>query len=366
LEKQKKVLILMPHLSLPGGVTNYYRILQLSQNPNISYFFINSGKHQTLVGTCIRLIVRYATFIYTTVSGKYAIVHLNPSLDYKSFYRDSFFIILSRLMRRKTLVFFRGWLDDYEKKIKESKVKKYLFKISYAKADKYIILSPSFKKKLIDLGVPRKTEFFIETTVADSNFLSEFNIEEKFVNYDKKINILFLATILKEKGIYIAINSFHEFLKKFPKKSATLIVAGEGPELLKVKKYVEDEKISNIIFTGHVSGEMKKKILFKSHILILPSHSEGMPNAILEGMLYGMPVIARITGGIPDVVEQNVNGFLTDSLHCDDFTNYLSILANDYEKYKKMAINNNQIALEKYSTAKVRERILKIYTTFND
>lgn len=351
-------------MSLPGGVTNYYNILQLANSENISYFFVNKAKPQSIPGTIWRLLLNYVKFIYVTISKKYKIIHINPSLDYKSFYRDAIFIIISRILQKKILIFFRGWLEEYEQTIKGNKFKSWLFKISYAKANKYIVLSRLFKEKLLELGVPENTEFFIETTVADTTYLSGFNLEKKIECYKEKLHILFLSRILREKGIYIAIDSFQQFLKKIPHKQATLTIAGDGPELSKVKEYVTEKKIPGIIFTGFVTGEMKKKVLYQSHVLLFPSYSEGMPNAILEAMLYGMPIISRITGAIPDIVQQNVNGFLTESLQPNIFSDFLSLITTDSELYRKMSENNYKIASEKFTDQKVKERILKIYDTF--
>ena len=357
-------MILTPDLNLPGGVTNYYNTLKLDKNENISYFFVNKNKSQSIFETIIRLIGNYFKFTYTLVTGRYKIIHVNPSLDYKSFYRDSVFIIISRMLNRKILIFFRGWLEEYEKKIKRSKIKSRLFEISYAKANKFIVLSNYFKIKLIELGVSSETEFFIETTVADTSYLNEFNLKNKIISYNDKIIFLFLSRILENKGIYIAIDSYYKFLKKFPEKSSTLIIAGDGPDLPAVKKYVCELKIPHINFMGHISGDTKKKVLLESHILLFPSYSEGMPNAILEGMLYGMPVVSRITGGVPDIIKQNINGFLTESLNADVFTDFLSILATNNKLYQEMAEINHRIACERFTVQKVRRRILNIYNTF--
>ena len=362
--KKNRTLLLVPDLSLPGGVASYYNTLELDKTGNVSYFFVNTFKSQSFLGTIFRLLSNYCRFTFTIIVGKYKIIHINPSLTYKSFYRDSIFIVISRILNRKTLVFFRGWLEEFEKKIKESKIKNNIFKYSYAKADKFIVLSELFKKRLIELGVSSEKEFFIETTVADTTYLSEFNLEKKFLSFDDKINFLFLSRIVKTKGIYIAIDAYHYFLQKFPCRKSTLTIAGDGPELQSVKRYVNKLKISNINFTGYISGDDKKRILQESHILLFPSYTEGLPNTILEGMLYGMPVISRDTGGIPDIIKQNINGFLTKSLQPEVFTDFLSILSTDNKLYKKIAATNHQIALNKFTREIVRERILKIYETF--
>lgn len=362
MNKNGKILILIPHL--PGGVASYFKTLKLENYQNISYFMVNSAKPEIKVITLCRLFLNYFIFSYKIISNRYELIHLNPSLGKRSFYRDSIFIIISRILNRNTLVFFHGWLEEFEKKIKENKIKKNIFKYSYAKADKFIVLSGFFKKKLIELGVSPDKEFFIETTVADTTDLDEFNLEKKFLSYNDKINFLFLSRIVKTKGIYIAIDAYQHFLRKLSDRLSTLTIAGDGPELQAAKKYVNDLKIPNINFTGYVSGEMKKKILLESHILLFPSYTEGLPITILEGMLYGMPIISRDTGGIPDIIQQNINGFLTKSFQPEVFTNFLSILSTDDKLYKKMAATNHQIAVKKFTREVVRERILKIYETY--
>ena len=360
-EKISKTLILIPDLNLPGGVANYYNTLNLQTQENINYFTINIAKPQSVFATILRLITNYFKFFYIIIRDRYELIQINPSLDWKSFYRDSVFILIARMLNRKTLVFFRGWLDTYEKKIKKSKLKSFLFRCSYAKANRYIVLSSLFKKKLIELGVPPETEFFIETTVADSSYLNELNLENKYFSFKKKIIFLFLSKIEKAKGIYIAIDAYHNFLAKCPEKISCLIIAGNGPELPAVKNYVGQLNIPNIIFLGYINGEKKRRVLLESHIMLFPSYTEGLPNSILEGMLYGMPIISRVTGGIPDIIQQNVNGYLSESFQPSVYSDFLSVLASDYQLYMQMAEKNHLIASEKYTTEKVRERILKIY-----
>ena len=79
-------------------------------------------------------------------------------------------------------------------------------------------------------------------------------------------------------------------------------------------------------------------------------------------MLYGMPIISRATGGIPEVIKQGINGYLTESYDPLIFTEFLSNLASDNTLYKKISETNHRIAVEKFATEKVKERIIKIMT----
>ena len=356
-----KTLIIVPNLNLPGGVANYYKTLGLNKEENINYFYISKAKQRSFVNTAIRLVINYIRFSSQLVKYRYKVVVVNPTLDPKSFHRDSVFIMIAHLLGKKTIVFFRGWLEPFEETIKSSRFKSFLFRISYARAGKFFVLGNIFKEKLIAMGVPASAEFNIETTVADSSFLDQIDLDKKFESFQEEIRLLFLSRIVREKGIYIAIDAFCGFLKKFPDRKCSLIIAGDGPELSSVKSYVTEKQIRHIIFLGHVNGEGKKRLLLESHILIFPSYSEGLPNSILEGMLYGMPIISRKTGGIPEIIADNINGFLTESYDPCIFTDFIIKIASDNILYNKIANTNHQAAMRRFTSEKVKERVLSLF-----
>lgn len=360
MKKKPKILILVPDLDFPGGVANYYKTLSFNSDKDITYFTITKGKSLPLFKIIPRLLSIFFRFYFKLIKSSYRAVITNPSLDERSFYRDLVFIIITRLLNRKTIVFFRGWSEDYEIKINKSKFKSFLFRISYAKADKYFVLGDIFRRKLISMGVPESAHFYTETTVADSSFIPELHLRRKHLNYEKEIRFLFLARMVREKGIYIAIDAFEQFILKLPQRKSKLIIAGDGAELVAVKNYVIKKNIQNIIFLGHIKGVEKKKILLESHVILFPSFTEGLPNTILEGMLYGMPIISRATGGIPEVIKNNRNGFLTESFDPAIFANFLLTIASDSVLYKTISKTNHQTALTQFTIKTVRNRILNV------
>jgi glycosyltransferase involved in cell wall biosynthesis len=357
-----KTLILVPDLNLQGGVANYYKTLSLDVNSNITYFTVNKAKPQSSIINAFDLFYKYCRFFFKLIRYRYKVVVTNPSLEGKgkSFYRELIFILIAHLLNRKVIVFFRGWAEPFEEKIRKSKLISFLFRVSYARANKFIVLGDVFKKKLISLGVPEETEFFIETTVADSRYIKDLDLESKFSSFEKEINFLFLSRIEKIKGVYIAIDAFNYFINRFPERKCSLIIAGDGPDSSAVAEYVEKKMIKNIKFLGFVSGENKRKVLLESHVMLFPSYTEGLPNTILEGMLYGMPVISRAIGGIPEVIQQNVNGFITDSYEPLVFTEFLINIASNNTLYKNISVTNHQLALKKFTSEKVKGRIIKI------
>lgn len=367
-----KILVLTSDIKEKGGVGNYYRCLDLSAKPNIDYFFVNrintssimtpTSKNKLIYIKKLYLLL-YLYFKFLILAPKYQLIHINPSLTQNAFYRDMLFILIAKMYRKKVLIFFRGWSETFEQKIIQSKVLSFLFKNTFGKADSIIVLGQVFSEKIKKMGIEPALGIFQETTVADTRFLADFNLKAKLNSYDKQVNFLFISRILKAKGIYIAIDAFNECQQSHSERSMSLYIAGEGEELSSAKAYVKRLQINNVHFLGNIQGEEKKDVLHQCHIMMFPTfHGEGQPNCILEGMLYGMPILSRITAGIPDVVKQGENGFLTESLDSREFVVMCNQLLTNPTLYSRIAQTNHEFAMANFSTECVKQRLLSIYS----
>ncbi len=355
-----RVLITTPNLIFPGGVTNYYNVIRLNSIPGIDYFNIHSNKiNETIFEKIFRLFYKYLRFVM--LIPRYDIIHVNPSLDKKSFLRDAGFILLGKLFNKKVIFFMHGWKDKFEEKIKNSIFLEIIFRISYARVNGIILSGSIFRDKLIALGMKEDMPYFIETMTANNRYIDQLDLEEKYKKMEDAIQMGFVSRIVKEKGIYIAIDAF-ELLQQMTDINLKLIIAGDGQELEAAIAYVKKNNIKNIEFPGYVQDEIKHKVLSKIHICFFPTYyGEGIPSTILEGMLYGMPVVSRTHAGIPDQIEEGINGFLVESINAEDFVPILYNLVTHPEKIKEIGRRNYSKAIKKYTPKSIRLRLLNIY-----
>ena len=363
--ENQKVLVLTPDLRNVCGVSNYYNTIRLDESiQNLEYFFLNTTDKENAFLKLKRLVVNYWIFIRKLHHEKYNLIHINPSLNTKSFLRDGLFCMITILFKINFVIFFRGWENNFEQRLSKSRSMKWLFNHSYRRCLHYIVLGQSFRDKLLKLGVNGlSTQFWIESTVADSTYLNDFSISKKFSSFEEEIKILFISRIVKSKGTFTAIEAFDILRRANPYLKIKLVIAGDGNELLAAKELVRQNSIESVEFLGLVKGEQKKDVLLSSHILLFPTeYGEGLPNCILEAMLYGMPVISRYNGAISDVVTHEENGFLTDSVDPVVFSDFLQRLTDDTELYQKIAINNHLKAIQSFTKEKVKNRILDIYS----
>jgi glycosyltransferase involved in cell wall biosynthesis len=120
--------------------------------------------------------------------------------------------------------------------------------------------------------------------------------------------LLFLGHLLRDKGVYDLVRAFALIAPRFPR--ARLVLGGIG-DLEAVKQLAAQLEIApRVSCPGWLDAERKAAAFAGSLVFLLPSYAEGMPMALLEAMSWGLPVIATPVGGIPQVIEHEVNGLL--------------------------------------------------------
>lgn len=345
----KNMLIITPKLNVSGGVASYWNSLLplLNENKGLKFNNFQVGGH----GKNIISILKEQYILKKKITNT-SLVFLNPSLGFNSFFRDGFFAKQLISKNIPFVVFFHGWNLDFEKKV----TKKYqnFFLNSFAKAKKIFVLSNDFKTKLEEWGY--KGEIIIETTNVDSSLIKNFNFERKLedINNTKTFKILFLARMIKEKGIFETIEAFNKLTNKY---NIELFIAGDGEDLDEVKRVSNSNPKIHIL--GRVEGKEKIDLFTKCHIYAFPTfYGEGLPTSILEAMAFGMPVITTNMGGLKEFFKDEKMGYLIEPKNIIQLTNSLESLIKDKNKISNFSKFNFNYANEKLLNTVVAKRII--------
>lgn len=123
-------------------------------------------------------------------------------------------------------------------------------------------------------------------------------------NSDGK-RLLYLGRLAVEKGVDV-------LLQALRLTDERLDIAGTGPEEENLKQLVTKLDLKDrVVFHGQLAGENLEKLKREAKAIILPSiWAENMPLVLLESLAYGKLIIASNTGGTPELIEDNVTGFL--------------------------------------------------------
>ena len=137
--------------------------------------------------------------------------------------------------------------------------------------------------------------------------LSSGGIRRELGLSPRSILIGALGNLRPEKNLETFLLAARGILDAIP--SAEFLVIGDGPAANKLKSLADDLHLSQSI---HFLGERPDvpDLVAALDILVLSSYTESFPNAILEAMAMGKPVVATNVGGIPELVEEGQTGFL--------------------------------------------------------
>ncbi len=362
--KNKKVLILVPAVTARGGITNYYQVLKQEFAARIEYFERGSRTwpyRKGALSELLRAFKDYLLFKKRLSQNDIGLVQTTTSLGFNTIIRDGMFIRYAGKRGVKTLVFFRGWDDSATQKVEKKYFK--LFKFFFSGVDKFITLSQKAKTDLQKWGFNQ--DISVETTLVDKKLLEEvdeFSIVEKYACMKNTCNLLFLSRVERRKGIYELLEAFKVLSKNIGLVGKiNLSICGDGMELDRVERWIQSENLTNIRLQGFVSGDAKKKAFDNAHLFIFPSYGEGMPNAVLEAMGFGLPVVSTPVGGVVDFFSPGKNGYYISIGDVHDIVVKIKKLLHDKGALSAMALHNYRLAQDCFRSDKVAKRMELIF-----
>jgi len=140
---------------------------------------------------------------------------------------------------------------------------------------------------------------------------------------------------------------------------ARLVLIGDGPDLAKVSRLAHDLKVGHDVVA---LGEQDQVVplLSVADLFLLPSEQESFGLAALEAMACAVPVIASKVGGLPEVVDDGINGFLRDPDDVDGMAEQALTLLTDASLHRRVA----EEARRKVETRFCADLVVPLYEAF--
>jgi glycosyltransferase involved in cell wall biosynthesis len=351
------ILITLPDIKDPGGVSSYYNAIIPKLNLSVSRFELGSTKMR---GGLLYPLMDQIAFRKSIKSLKPALVKINPSLDLKGFIREGLLAYQTKRYNIPLLVFWHGWERSFERTVEGSLMR--FFKSTYGKADGFIVLATEFKEKLEKWGI--NSPIMISTTNVDELLVSGFDLQNKIndLNNSDQIRILFLARLVKEKGVFETIDALNLLLDKG--LNVSLTVAGDGDIRAELEKYSYQLGISSkhLRFTGDIRNLDKQNALQNHHIYCLPSYyGEGLPTSVLEAMAFAMPVITCPVGGLVDFFKDGTMGALIKPKSPEEIALAIENLVSQKDKIISIGKYNAKYSKDHFMASIIANDMMKFY-----
>lgn len=169
--------------------------------------------------------------------------------------------------------------------------------------------------------------------------------------------IVHISNFRKVKRVADVIHVFERISSKIDSK---LLLIGDGPEFSVVCKLVKEKELEDkVLFLG--KQENVEELLSISHLMLLLSEKESFGLVLLEAMACGVPCIGTNVGGIPEVIDHEVTGYLCNLGDIEAIAEKsLDILTDDHLA-KKLADHSIKKVREKFSSKAIVEKYERIY-----
>jgi glycosyltransferase involved in cell wall biosynthesis len=228
---------------------------------------------------------------------------------------------------------------------------------SFFKNTKVVLLSEKLYKDIEDF-VDIKEVFICPNGIKNEIDTIDFRKETN----KQSLDLLFLSNLIESKGVFVLLNACKELLNKKIKFNCRF-VGGEKD----ISKEMFQQKVNelglekNVFYLGKKFGDEKKDIFLNSDIFVFPTfyHNETFGLVNVEAMMYGIPVISTDEGGITDIVEDGVTGYIVNKEDSADLINKIIKLI-DKEKRISMGIKGRARFEEKFTLEIFEEKIANI------
>lgn len=184
-------------------------------------------------------------------------------------------------------------------------------------------------------------------------------IPKKEYMYTETPKILMVGHLSKQKNYEL----LFEIIKLMKDKNFVVSIAGEGPEFERFKSVIEERELgSKVKLLGNVSDV--PSLMNQADIFAMTSSWEGLPIALIEATLTGLPTIVTNVGGCAEVSHQCLNGFVIENLSPKDYAEKLSILLGSFELRQELS-KNALLYSDNYKLHNCVDKHISLYSEIN-
>lgn len=249
--------------------------------------------------------------------------------------------------------------EGLSKKVKVIKsIQVALYKIALPQLDNLIFLNSDDREDLVQKHSIRVKNIHVLGGIGLS--LEQYSYHP-IPSIQDSINFIFIARLIKEKGIHDFIAAAKLVQSKYPDTKFTVLGSIDSANLGGLTQLELDQLIESKIidYPGYVTNV--PEWIANSHIFVLPSYyREGVPRSTQEAMAIGRPVITTDVPGCRETVIDGVNGFLVEKWNPQALAERMIYFIENPEKIEQMGLESYKMAQSKYDANKVNKRLLNI------
>ncbi|MFB2935698.1 glycosyltransferase [Aerosakkonemataceae cyanobacterium BLCC-F154] len=261
-------------------------------------------------------------------------------------------------LKGKLISSFRGYDISWYVQEKGDRIYDRLFKT----ADFFLTNCDFFKRRILKLGCdPNKV--LVHRSGINCN---RFAFNTRHPSSDGVFRIATTGRLIEKKGIEYAIRAIAKVAENYPNIEYNIIGDGYLKEFF--QQLITDLKMQEKVkLLGWRNQQEIIETLDKTHIFIAPSvtaadgNQDAPVNTLKEAMAMGLPVIGTQHGGIPELIEDGISGFLVPERDADAIAQKLIHLIEHPEQWPQMGKAGRAYVEKHYETNKLNDELVEVY-----
>jgi colanic acid/amylovoran biosynthesis glycosyltransferase len=230
----------------------------------------------------------------------------------------------------------------------------------FASGDLFLSVSDHWRRRLIALGCPAE-RIAVHAMGVDCNRFS-FARRERYAG--DPLRLVTVARLVERKGIVNAIRAVADLTRSGVEVEYTIV--GDGPLSAVLVHLARELGVAERVrIIGSVSHGAVAAILARSHAMVAPSITasngdmEGMPVAMLEAMASGLPVVSTVHSGIPELIDDDVTGYLVPEGDVPALAARLESLARDFAASQRVCAAARRLIVQRHDIGKLNDRLVR-------
>lgn len=115
-------------------------------------------------------------------------------------------------------------------------------------------------------------------------------------------------------------------------------------------------------YLGHLHDDVSLSLLYAAaDVMVTPSRQDNLPNTVVESLACGIPIVAFDIGGMPDMIEHKINGYLAKPFDVSDLAAGISWVLADEHRHKKFCVKVREKAVACFDIEKVAKQYADLY-----
>ena len=228
-----------------------------------------------------------------------------------------------------------------------------------------VTVSQAFAQQLERSGVPSKRISVLHNSI-DADWIKAVSADDiqacraSLGFKDQERFILAVGRLSHEKSHVDILNALARLRETHPDLNAKFVLLGEGPERARLEQMIAALNLADrVILFGQVRDV--RPFYAAAELFLLPSLSEGSPNALLEAMAASLPIVATAVGGIPEIVAHEKSAWLIAPQNPAQLADAIGRLLTDQTLATALATNARNTVVNQYSIQARVRALLEVY-----